>query len=202
MGPSTAACSGGEHEGSAPLESSSALVNGAVADKIEYRVIGRVARGEILRRVIDDVMGAEGTHEVDVAGAADRGDLGSEHSRELHRERPDATGCPVDEHGVSWPHSCGIPQTLKRRGAGDGHRRGGLEGDRGGLAGDQALRRDGVLRETPRAHLREHLVADRETVHGRSHRFDHARGIPTADQNPRLAQAEGEAQQIGLAAHQ
>src|SRR3954447_23366319 len=60
--------------------------------KLEDHVVASRTRGDALLGVVDHVIGTEPPHYVDVAGAADAGDLGAEVLGDLDGEGPDPAG--------------------------------------------------------------------------------------------------------------
>ena len=68
--------------------------DGPAADEVEDEVIAGIAAGEVLGAVVDDVVGADGAHELGVAGAADAADLGPVRLGDLDREGADARPRP------------------------------------------------------------------------------------------------------------
>jgi len=63
--------------------------------------VAPVAAGEVLRRVVDDVFGAQGADQLEVPCAGDAGDLRPERCGDLDGKRPDAAGCAVDKDAGS-----------------------------------------------------------------------------------------------------
>ena len=80
------------------LQGTAQIGNRAIADVIENQVVALRALREIFLRVIDDPVGAERAHQVDVARAAHAGDFGAEMFGDLYRERADAAGRAVDQN--------------------------------------------------------------------------------------------------------
>ena len=68
-----------------------------IADAVQQQVVTLSHGGEILLRVIDDAIGAEGADQVDISGAADAGDFRAEGFGDLHGEGADAAGGAIDE---------------------------------------------------------------------------------------------------------
>jgi hypothetical protein len=97
-------------------------------------IVGLAAFGEVFFGVIDDVVGPQRLHEIDIPGVADRGHLGADVFGELDRRRSDRAGGAVDQHllpvgdlsgaeileGVAgaFPGWCGllVPQVAWERG--------------------------------------------------------------------------------------
>ena len=76
-----------------------------VSDVVQDHVVLRSPVGEVLRGVVDDVGGADRSHQLDVAGAAHAGDLGAERGRDLDGERADASGGAVHQHPLPGLHA-------------------------------------------------------------------------------------------------
>jgi hypothetical protein len=73
-------------------------------DVVQDRVVPGTGLGEVLTRIVDDVISTDGRDHLDVARAAYRGHLGTERLGDLHRERPYASRRPVDENLLSGPN--------------------------------------------------------------------------------------------------
>ena len=56
------------------------------------------AVGEVVDGVVEDVVGAEAAHQVDLRGAAHSRDLRAERLGQLHRVAADPAGCSDDQH--------------------------------------------------------------------------------------------------------
>ena len=54
-------------------------------------------RGEVLGLVVDDALGAQPPHQLDVRGGRGRDDVHAEVGEQLHRRRPDRAGRAVHE---------------------------------------------------------------------------------------------------------
>src|SRR5262245_59027867 len=78
-------------------QDSSPFGHGVIGDVVEEQVVPLRAFGEILFRVIDDVIGAEFSGYSHVARADYSGDLGVERFRDLQRECSDTARCAVDQ---------------------------------------------------------------------------------------------------------
>jgi hypothetical protein len=61
---------------------------------VEHQVVALASPGEVLARVVEDLVGAELGRLLDVPCAADSRDFRAERLRDLDRERADATGGP------------------------------------------------------------------------------------------------------------
>ena len=96
-------------------------------DVVHDHVVARPALREVLPRVVDDVIRADGADHLDVPRAADAGHLGAERLGDLHGERPDAPRRAVDEHLLPRPDLAVVAKSLKRGAGGRGYGRGLLE---------------------------------------------------------------------------
>ena len=90
-----------------------------VAHVVEDQVVARAFLGEVLPRVVDDVVGTERADQLDVPGAGHAGHLGTEGLRDLDGERPHATGRPVDQDLLSGLDRPVVTQELERGRGGD-----------------------------------------------------------------------------------
>jgi hypothetical protein len=86
-----------------------------VSDAVEDHVVRLPARGEVLARVIDHAIRANGPHEVQIPCAADPGNVRTKRLGDLHREGPDATGSTVDQDSLPRPDPPLVAKTLQRR---------------------------------------------------------------------------------------
>ena len=105
----------------------------------------RTERREVLARVVDDMVGAERSDQLDVAGAAYAGDLGPEGLRDLDGIGADAARGAVDQHLLALLQAARIPEAVER---GKCRRRDGggfLERQVGRHREDGLLRRLGVF---------------------------------------------------------
>ena len=71
--------------------------HGMILNVVEDQVVAFRAFGEILLRVVDDVIGPQRARHVHVARAYDCSDFGLERLRDLHCECPDAAGCAINQ---------------------------------------------------------------------------------------------------------
>ena len=74
----------------------------AVRDEVEDEVV-RPVPGEVVAAVVDDLVGAERAHEVELAGVVDPRDVRTRQLRELDGERPGAAARPVEQHAAPRP---------------------------------------------------------------------------------------------------
>ena len=163
----------------------------ALADGIEEDVVRLTVRPVVIAGVVDDLVGSERPHQVDVLGRAHRRHVRLEVPRELHRGSADRPGGAVDEDAPALVHA-----SSPKAGEGEdhpvtdgggllvGHAR-GLEGQRGVLAhadvlrvGSEALRMDS-----------EHLVPGRELRDRRPDRLDLTGELGAEDRLRGVAQA-------------
>jgi hypothetical protein len=79
-------------------------------DQIEDQVVGLPPR-EVLAAVVDDVVGAERAHELELAGVVDTRDMSTESLGELDGERARPTAAAVDGHA---PAVRGADRALER----------------------------------------------------------------------------------------
>jgi hypothetical protein len=73
-----------DHERPLRGEGAPQVRHGAVPSDVEDDVVAVAGVGEVLPGVIDDVVGAERPHQVQLAGAADAGDFRSQCLGDLH----------------------------------------------------------------------------------------------------------------------
>ena len=85
--------------------------------------------GEVLARVIEDVVCAERPDPVQLRGTAHAGDLGSEGLGDLHGEGAYAAGGSDDQHLVAGSDSSVVADRLERREPGNRDRSRLIEGD-------------------------------------------------------------------------
>ena len=90
------------------------------AEAVQHQVVPVEELFEVLAAVVDDDVGAELAHEVDVAGADRGGDRGAEVLGELDRDRPDSAGAGVDEDPLPRLHVAPLDECLP---CGQGHQR-------------------------------------------------------------------------------
>src|SRR5206468_104586 len=102
----------------------------------EDDVVAFARLGEIVARVVDDVLGADRPDKVHLARAANAGDVASEGLGDLHDERPTAPRRTDDEHRLSLLNLADLSDGLERGRAGDGNSRRLLEGEVRRLRGD------------------------------------------------------------------
>ena len=159
---------------------------GVAAERVEHHV--EVARGDRALRVVEDLIGAERAHQLDVLGAGGREDLGAEVLGELDRERADAASAGVDQHALPGLHRGDLAQRLQRGEPGERQRRGLGKADAGRAARDHALVGAHLLGEPAHAiflEARAHLVADLPCADLGADRGDHAGDVAAEDDRQR-----------------
>src|SRR3954466_8874606 len=128
-------------------EGAAQLGESTVAADVEDDVVPAAPVGDLLAGVVDNVVGTERTHLVDLAGAAHAGDLGAGGLGQLHREGAHAARRPDDQYTLPGPDATVVADGLQGGQPGDGH--GGRlgEGQVRRLAGELADRGAGILGE-------------------------------------------------------
>ena len=69
-----------------------------VPSDIEDQVVAARPIGEVLSGVVDDMIGAQGSHKIEFGGATDAGDFGSQSLGQLYGVTPDAARGADDQH--------------------------------------------------------------------------------------------------------
>src|SRR5215208_5119968 len=129
---------------------------------------------EVLLRVIDDAICAERPDELDVPRAAHGCDVGTEHLRDLYRERAYASGSAVDQNLLARLDLPVVAQGLESRDRRHRDGRGFFEREARRLQREPSPPGDCVF--GPCAHAgAEDLVAGPETFHVCADAFDSAR---------------------------
>ena len=85
-----------------------------VAGDVEDQVVAAGAVGEVVTGVVDDVVGTEGAHQVELRGAAHAGDLRPERLGQLHGVAADAPGGADDQHLLPCLDPADVGQRLQR----------------------------------------------------------------------------------------
>ena len=95
-------------------------------------MVARTALGEVLRGVVDDMVGADRADQLDGPGAGDAGDCRAEGLGDLHRDVPTPPEAPLIRlwPGSTWPWS---RNSSERGDGGDADRRSLLEGQATGF---------------------------------------------------------------------
>jgi hypothetical protein len=153
------------------------------AGEVEDHVVALPAAGEVLPGVVDDVVGAEGADQLDVAGAAHAGHVGAEGLGDLHGEGANTSRRAVDQHGLAGLHLADVAQTLKGGDGGERHCGGLLEGEVGGLGCEQTLGNTRVLGEAAGGGLGVDLVTRTEPGDGATDRHNRAGEVASADRD-------------------
>ena len=158
---------------------------------VKHEVVALLTFGEVLLRVVDDVVGADRPDQVLLRRAAHAGHLSAERLGDLHGERADASSRADDQDLLPRLDAARVAQRLE--GGETGHRNGGrlLERDVGRLGDEVLLRSNRVLGERADA-TAEDLIPDPKTRHVLADRFDDARQIGAANTELRSAQPEGQ----------
>ena len=103
----------------ARLQRAPAASERVLADRVEDDVVRLAVLREVLSRVVDDDVGAERPHELDVLRVADRGDVRTDVSGELDGRRSDRARGAVDDEAASRPErprrGCRTARTARRR---------------------------------------------------------------------------------------
>ena len=175
-------------------EHSSTPPERVLADGVDDRVVGLAAPGEVVLQVVDDVVGAEGSHELDVPGAADAGDMGAEVLGELHCGGAERARRAVDDDPAPGSR-VRQPQRRERLHRAIGHGRCLFEGEARRLERDRpTLAHADVLRVGAEVAGRaaEHHVADLELGHGAADGLDLAGQVDAERRPTRLPQPQRE----------
>ena len=102
----------GHHEPSARRQKAAHSRERAVGGDVEDHVVALWALGDVLARVIDQVVRTHRTDKVQVPCAGHRGDAGAQRLRDLNGECADAASRAVDEDALSRLELTPIAQTL------------------------------------------------------------------------------------------
>ncbi len=138
-----------------------------LADRVEDDVVGLAVLREVLLEVVDDLVGPERAHHLDVLRVAHGGDVGAEVLRELHRRRSDRSRRAIDENAATLERA-GLPQARERDDRSVADRCRLLERQTRGHVRERALLPDAdELRVRTRPHS-EDTIAHGELLHGRA----------------------------------
>src|SRR5229473_4876810 len=173
----------------------SAAPERVLADCVEDDVVRLAVLGEVFLRVVDDLVGSERGHELEVLGVAHRRDVGAEVLGELHPCGADGPGRAVDEDPLPLPEIC-QSQTPQRVESPVADRRSLLEAHAGRLVRDSgALPHADELRVRPEPEptAAEDVVTDRELVDGCANCFDLSGQLTAEDPLLRSAEATDDA---------
>lgn len=168
---------------------------------VEHQVVPFRPFGEVVTRVIDEVVGADPTDQVELLSAAHPGHLGAHRLGDLHGEAADPAAGAGDQHPLPGADAGDVAQRPERGEAGHRHGRGLLEREARGLGSQVLGRGDRVLREGARARpdVAGDLVAGAQVRHARAHGLDHAGEVGAAHAGSRPAEAEGGTDDVGHA---
>ena len=86
-----------------------------VQDVVEYEVVPVAPAGEVLLGVVNNVIGTEGSDEIDVPSTAHASHHGAERPGDLHSERPNTSGRTVDQDAHPRRHLAQGPHRRERR---------------------------------------------------------------------------------------
>ena len=127
------------HERPGRCEGATKFGQRMVRDVVQDEVVALAIPGEVVGRVVDDVVGTDGADHLEIPRAADAGHLRPERLGDLDRERADAAGRPVDEDPLAGLHAAVVAQGLERDHRGHRNRGGLLERDVRGLGRQRVL---------------------------------------------------------------
>ena len=160
-----------------------------------------VAPGKVFARVIDDRVGAQRAHEVEVARAADAGDLGAGRSRDLDGERAHAAGGADHQHALICLHPAVIAERLQGGAPCDRDARRLLERHRLWLSREPVDLRARELRERAVGRT-EDRIPRREVGHPWPGDLDDAGDVASDVRVLRTPEARNQPHEERLAAHQ
>ena len=199
--PPPAGLAAGDDERPARREGAAQARQGRVAADVDDRVVAAAARGEVLARVVDDVVGAERPDQLRLGGAGHARHLGPERLRDLDRERADAARRADDEHVLAGLHAGLVAHRLQGGEPGHGDRCRLLERQVGRLGREPSRHGHGVLRERAVARAVD-VVARGELGDVRADGLDGARHAAARVRGLGAAQAEARgADRVGEAGH-
>src|SRR4051794_17191234 len=110
-----------------------------VPNEIENQVVALRTLGEVFLRVVYDVIGADGSNEIDISRAAHARDFSPKCLCYLHRECSDASGRAVHQNFLSGLNLSLVTKTLQRGNRRNRHSGRLLEGHIGWLAYDSSI---------------------------------------------------------------
>ena len=186
-----------------PVDDAHELGQRVPEDVVEDDVVALWALGEVLARVVDDVVGAERADQLELAGAADAGHLGAHRLGDLHGEGADAAAGARDEDLLAGPDAGYVAQRPEGGEPGHRHGRGLLEGEPRGLRHQLVRRGRRDLREGAglRIHLPEDLVPDLEAGHVPADLLHDPGQVGAAHPSARPAQPEVRTGDVGHSRH-
>jgi hypothetical protein len=98
------------------------------ARDIQHEIVALPGSREVVRRVVNDVFGTDGSHQVHVARAAHAGDVRTESSGDLYGEGAHTSRRSVDEDPLSRSDPSLVAHTEQSGAGRQRHRRRLLEG--------------------------------------------------------------------------
>src|SRR5438105_11176451 len=113
FGMKSGAADSGEHTNAVGRQDLPALGERMIADQIINHVVMLIRLRKIFPGVIDHVISADRFHQIDVARAANAGDLGAECFRDLDGKSADAARRAVDQNFLSGLNVSLVAETLQ-----------------------------------------------------------------------------------------
>src|SRR6202011_6218363 len=168
---------------------------------VEDEVVALTALGEVLARVIDDTVSADGADHFHVLGAADAGHVSAKRLGDLDGRCADAPRGAVDQNLLAGLDLALIAKQLKSGGCRDPDGRGLLECEVGGLQDEMVLRGARILGKRTGAPA-EHLIAWAELRHAIADRLDRPGDIRAGHRALWLGQPVSRAGDVRPAGHQ
>ena len=144
-----------EEIASPSLQRAEAAGKPRVGHDVANHVVRLAVACEVARRVVDDLVGAQRPHELDVRRTANRCYTSAVMFRELDRKGPETARRPMNEHALAGPDAR-LPEKVQRTTRTDEQGRRVLEGHVGGL-----VREETVLDDACELGVRAELVAPR-----------------------------------------
>ena len=164
------------------MVSNAEVVQAFAAQRVEYDVVAAQHFGEVLLRVVHDLVGTKPPDAVEVLGACGGGDVGSEVLGDLDHRRSETSGARVHEDPLAGLDLGHVDQCLPCCKGDQRHCPGLGEGERRRLQGNIGLVNCNGLGERTDAQTTGagvDLVTNLEARHGRAHLGDDARHIVT-----------------------
>ena len=156
--------------------------------------------GDAVCGVVDDVVGADRSHQVHAPGAAHAGHLGAERLGELHGQAAHGARRPDDQDLLAGLEPSGVAQRLEGGESGGGDGRGLLEAEVGRLGHELALGHGGVLGEGAVAPS-EDFIARPQLGHAAADRLDAPRQVQARNAVLWSAQPVADAGEVRQAFH-
>ena len=182
----------GRDEETARLERAAAPAERLLADRVEDRVIDLAVPREVFLRVIEDLVGAERAHELEILRVRDRRHVGARGLGQLHAGRSDRAGRAVDDDALTGAE-VGLLQARDRDARPVGERRRLLEAQPCGLVRESTLLADADVLGVRAPAEPEDLVSDCELGHGCADRLDDAGELHSDDAPLRAAETREDA---------